>query len=416
MKKVLILDTGKEWGGGTNSLLELLHRINKKNYKFTVLFYHNYDRPGKSDIKTEIEKLGIDFLLLDRCNQSVTAKVLKELGRVPLFFNRKFKRLYIFGIDYFFRIRKDVKSITKLLKELNIDLLYMNNQPSSNLEGIIAAKKAGISSLLHSRIEADLNSFEINTVNRWLTKMICVSEGIKESFVRQGVDNLRCSVVHNGIDIKMIPAIHPDKIRQEFNIKENELLIGGVGSLVKRKRFNDLIKAVSKIQNTEYRTQTTEHKTDKTHIHPNKIKCIIVGDGAERKSLQKEIDNNRLNDRVILTGFKPDAVSCINALDVFILPSEREGFPRVILEAMLMGKPVIASRVAGLTELIIDKQTGLLFQTGNTKELAGCISSLLSSSQLRKDMGQAGRKRVIENFSIEKYVDKVSRILAEVAG
>ena len=70
----------------------------------------------------------------------------------------------------------------------------MNNQPSSNLEGIIAAKETGIKSLLHSRIETDLNPFEADAVNKWLTKMICVSESVKENFVRQGVYEKKCIV------------------------------------------------------------------------------------------------------------------------------------------------------------------------------------------------------------------------------
>ena len=268
MKNILILDTGKEWGGGTNSLLELLRRIDKKKYKFTALFYHNYCKPdeicasfnplfnkggkggfsGVSDIKTEIEKLGIDFILFKSTKQPIYAKILKEIGRAVLFFNEKLKKLYIFWINYFFRIRKDANGITKLLKDLSADLLYMNNQPSSNLEGIIAAKETGIKSLLHSRIETDLNPFEADAVNKWLTKMICVSESVKENFVRQGVYEKKCIVIHNGIDTTIKPSILPEKIKGELGIKEDELLIGAVGSLVKRKRFDDLIKAVSYIR------------------------------------------------------------------------------------------------------------------------------------------------------------------------
>ena len=114
MKNILILDTGKEWGGGTNSLLELLRRIDKKKYKFTALFYHNYCKPdeicasfnplfnkggkggfsGVSDIKTEIEKLGIDFILFKSTKQPIYAKILKEIGRAVLFFNEKLKKLF----------------------------------------------------------------------------------------------------------------------------------------------------------------------------------------------------------------------------------------------------------------------------------------------------------------------------------
>ena len=446
MRNILILDTGKEWGGGTNSLLELLRRIDKKKYNFTALFYYNYCKPdeiyasfnpplpplskgggggfsGKSDIKTEIEKLGIDFILFKSTKQPIYAKILKEIGRAVLFFNRRLRKLYIFWIDYLFRIRKNADGLAKLLKDLNTDLLYMNNQPSSNLEGIIAAKKTGVKSLLHSRIETDLNFFEINAVNKWLTNMICVSEGVKENFVRQGIEPSKCAVVYNGIDIGMVPAIPRDEIRQKFGIKEDEVAIGSVGSLMKRKRFNDLVKAVAYI-----RAQSAEHRTQKFKNPPippfdkgdmnetYKLKCIIIGDGPERESLQRKIDRTGLNDRIILTGFKSDAISYMSAMDIFILPSEREGFPRVILEAMLMGKPVIASKAAGSVELVIDKETGFLFHIGNTKELAERISTLLSSPELRREMGERGTKRVTENFSIEKYVAEVSQIFTGVAG
>lgn len=409
-KNILILDTGKEWGGGTNSLLELLRRIDRRDYKFTALFYHNYPKPGESDIKTEMERLGIEFILFASTKQPFLAKILKEIGRILLFFNRTLRKLYIFWIDYLFRIKKDAEGITKLLEDLDVDLLYMNNQPSTNLEGIIAAKNAGIKSLLHSRIEAELNFFEVNAVNKWLTKMICVSEGVKDSFIKQGVNSSKCVVIHDGIDTTITPAVSPEEIKKELGVREDELLIGAVGSLVKRKRFNDLIKAVLYL--TPHPNPLPQGERDKVR----RIKCIIVGDGPERESLQKEISKNRLDDSVRLIGFKSDAISYINAMDIFVLPSEREGFSLVTLEAMLMGKPVIASRIAGPTELVIDRETGFLFQTGSIKELADRISELISSPQLRKDMGEAGRKRAIENFSIGEYVNQVSSVFAEMVG
>ncbi|MBI4710718.1 MAG: glycosyltransferase, partial [Nitrospirae bacterium] len=302
------------------------------------------------------------------------------------------------------------------------DLLYMNNQPSSNLEGIIAARMTGIKSLLHSRIETELNFFEVKAVNKWLTKMICVSEGVRESFLRQGIEPLKCSTVYNGIEAGIIPAIPPDEIRQELGLKGNELLIGSAGSLVKRKRFADLIKAMATFssQNPEVRIQDKKNPPlppfDKGGVGGffNKIKCVILGDGSERELLQKEIEKNKLNDYVMLAGFKSEAISYINAMDIFILPSEREGFPRVVLEAMLMGKPVIASRIAGPLELIEEGRTGFLYNTGDVNTLSSHIAKLVSEPPLRKSLGEAGRKRVIENFSIEKYVSTVENNFAEV--
>ncbi len=398
-KKILVLDTGREWGGGTNSLLEFLRRSDSDKYQFIVLFYNNVIKSDTSDIRTEVEKLGMQFMTLERRDQPAAAKVLKELGRTILFFNRKLKKKFIFYIDYLFRIKNDADKITKILKDLNIDLLYMNNQPSSDLEGIIAAQEAGIRSLLHSRIETDLNHYEVNAVNRWLTKMICVSEGVRKGFIDQGVENSKCTVVHNGIDSKTTPAVTAEKIRHGLKIKDDEILIGSAGSLVQRKRFNDLIEVVSRLIRSRPSLQ---------------IKCLILGDGPEQENLQKMIDRNGLNGNIILGGFKPDAVSYINAMDIFVLPSEREGLPRVLLEAMLMKKPVVATQIPGPSELVINEKTGFLYQPGNVGELYGRISSLLSSAILREDMGESGRKRVVDHFSIEQYVNGVRRILDEV--
>jgi glycosyltransferase involved in cell wall biosynthesis len=239
--------------------------------------------------------------------------------------------------------------------------------------------------------------------------MICVSDGIKESFVRNGIDNSKCIVVHNGIDTGLKPALKPVQIKQEYKIKEKELLIGAVGSLMKRKRFHDLIRAISYVRSQKSGVRDQELKNT-----TNKIKCIIVGEGPERESLQKEINKHGLQESVILAGFKPDAISYINAFDIFVLPSEREGFPRVLLEAMLMKKPVIASRIAGPSELVIDKETGFLFQKGNIKELASYIVTLLSLPQRRIYMGNRGRRHVVENFAIEKYIAQVNQVFSEV--
>jgi glycosyltransferase involved in cell wall biosynthesis len=399
MKNILILDTGREWGGGTNSLLALLQRIDKENYRFTAAFYNNCKKTGESDIRSETNKAGADFILLEQSRRSLMEKVLKEAGRILFFFNRKLRRNFIFFINYLFRIRNNADKITGLIRKLDIDLLYMNNQPSSNFEGILAAKNTGIPSLLHSRIETDLNIFEVRAVNKWLTRMICVSHGLRESFIGQGINESKCAVVYNGIDISMNPSLSPVIIRRELEINNDEILIGAVGSHVRRKRFHDLIEAIAYLVNEKGITG---------------IKCIIAGEGPERDSLQRLISRNKLKDRVKLIGFQDDVISYINAMDIFILPSEQEGCPRVILEAMLMGKPVIACNIAGPSELVIDGETGLLIKVGDKQRLSKSIMNLVRSESLRRNLGESGKKRVIDNYSMDLYINGVSSVLQEV--
>lgn len=394
-KKVLVLDTGREWGGGTNSLLELLKRIDRNKYEFTALFYKNYKAGGSSDIKTELGKVGVGFILLERQEQTLYSKALKETGRTLLSFNRGLKKKYIFKMDYSGRIVPDSKRIATIIKEKGFDLLYMNNQPSSNLEGILAAKEAGVPSIQHSRVEVRLNAVEAGAVNKCVSKVICVSRGVMDSLVESGVERERCTVVYNGIDKGFKPLRTPQDIRKEIGCKE-EFLIGTVGSLIKRKRVNLLIDAMEELKGIEG------------------LKCVIVGEGPEAERLKTEALKKGITDKIIFTGFSTDALSYINAMDVFVLPSEKEGLPRVVLEAMLMGKPVVAFDVVGTGELIVDGRTGFLLKEENGSALASAIRKLYSDKGLMKRMGEEGRIRVMDNFGIDKYVSGVGKVFKEV--
>lgn len=398
MKNVLILDTGKEWGGGTNSLIELLRRLDKTKYRFKALFYDNYKRGDKSDIKSEIERLGVDFIHLGRHKQMTAAKILKEAGRVIFFFNRKLRKSYLFWIDYNFRIKYDSERIFDILKKFNnVDLLYMNNQPSSNLEGIIAANCADIPAIQHSRIVVRLNRFEANMVNKWVEKVICVSQGVKDNLVHQGVDDDKCVVVYNGIDPLIRPSSPIAEIRKKWGIGEGEILIGTVGSLLKRKRVEHIIRMFAEL----------------VKKHGN-IKCVIVGDGPEREKLKSGVLRYRVSDKVVFTGFQTDPISYINAMDIFIMTSETEGLPRVILEAMHMAKPVVAYDVICISELVESGRTGFLIAESDISMLAEKVSHLIGSEKLRKEMGDKGREKVIKNFSMDSYVNGVSKVIDEV--
>jgi glycosyltransferase involved in cell wall biosynthesis len=311
------------------------------------------------------------------------------------------KQSFIFWINYYFRIARNADRLQDIIERLNIDVLYMNNQPSLNLEGILAARNAGILSVQHSRTAAELNTFEVNAVNKWLNRMICVSEGVRETFVGQGVNASICDVVYNGIAQNTTPVITASEIREKWGVREDEILIGTVGSLMRRKRINDLIEAMAVLE-------------QRVKGQMSRVKGMIVGDGPERGNLQKQVLELGLQGKVIFTGFHGDAISYVNAMDIFVLPSEREGLPRVILEAMLMSKPVIACNTTGSSELVVDGETGFLVPVKEPEIMANAISKLIASADLRKKMGQNGKTIVLKRFSIESYVSGINKILEEV--
>lgn len=197
---VVIVDTGKEWGGGTNSLLELLSRIDRTKYRFTCVFYDDY-RQGREGprISEVLARLGVSFVRLPRRPPSLPGRLLKEFLRGILFFNPRLKRLAVFLVDYWLRIRPDARRLEETLRGQAPQLVYLNNQPSSNLEGILAARAVGIPALQHARIEAALNPFEVRVANTGLRGIIAVSEGVRRGLVGQGIDPSRCVIVHNGI-------------------------------------------------------------------------------------------------------------------------------------------------------------------------------------------------------------------------
>jgi len=395
-KKILILDTGKEWGGGTVSLLELLKRIDREQYEFSALFYTNYRKGNGSDIRSALEDLGVEFIHVE-IKKRFVAKVMKEAIRGILWPLPSVRKKFIAFHDLSERIEPAGRAIASVLEEGEFDMIYLNNQPSSNMEGMLAAGFAGTLCVQHSRVDVRLKPDEAQEVNRVVDHVICVSHGVMDSLVNAGVLAERCRVVHNGIDAKLSPRRGAEEIRAELGMKDGEMLIGTVGSLIKRKRVHIFLEAISKLKK-----------------NGQKIKGLVVGAGPEEAALKERTRELGISELVTFTGFSDTALSYINAMDVFLLTSEAEGLPRVILEAMLMEKPVVAANVTGPAELILENKTGFLVDGDSPDGFTKKVSALLQSSDKRARMGSAGKKRVIEKFSIEGYVEGVEKSFKEV--
>jgi len=395
--KILILDTGREWGGGTNSLIELIKRLDRKSFDLSALFYNNYSMGGKTDVKGALTALGVEFIEMERGGKRPIIKGLKEAGRALLSFSDELKKKYVFQLDYIERILPDSERIAAVLKEGAYDLLYMNNQPSSNLEGILAAKALSLPCVQHSRVEVKLNRMEAESVNGCVDRVICVSKGVMDSLVESGVRPEKCVVVYNGIDPETGPQTSRAEVRKSLGIGSDALVVGTVGSLIKRKRVGILLEAVAAMKDVEG------------------LVCVIAGDGPEMERLKKEAASLGVEQRVFFTGFSTDALSLTNAMDVFVMPSEKEGLPRVVLEAMLMATPVVGFDVVGTRELIENNATGVLLKDGGGgRAVADAVRRLARNPELMRSMGEAGRKKVTASFGMDRCVEGVSAILTGV--
>jgi len=391
-KRVLLLDTGNEWGGGTNSMFELLKRIDRSRFAVTCCFYKNY-RKGKDGrlLSEELTDIGIPLLLLPNRKQPLWAKLAKELVRGVLSWSSHLKKRAVLAIEMQWRIKPRAAALLLLLEKCDYNLLYMNNQPSSNLEGYLAAEAAGLPVVQHCRIEPALQSNEVTVINRIATRIICVSQGVADVLVAQHVAENRLRVVRNAIDCRI--ALPPPV---ELPSTTEGLVIGTIGQLTMRKGVLHLLQAVANL---------------KAEGLP--VTCLILGEGPQRTELESAATHLGLVDQVSFVGFQSVPLAWVQVMDVCVLCSSKEGLPRVILEAMLASKPVVGSDVTGTRELVVHEETGLLYPYGDVTALTASLRLLLSDAELRRNMGEAGSHRVAEHYSIEAYVAGVMQVLAE---
>lgn len=391
-QRILLLDTGNEWGGGTNSMFELLKRLDRQRFAVTCCFYKDY-RKGKDGrlLSEELADIGIPLLILPTRQQPLWAKLAKELARGIFSWSLRLKKRAVQGIEMQWRIKPRAAALRRALAAGGFELLYMNNQPASNLEGYLAGEAAGLPVVQHCRIEPTLSAKEVAVVNRVVTRIICVAQGVADVLAAQHVAESRLRVVYNAIDSRApLPA------PVELPATVGPWVIGTVGQLTARKGVHHLLQAVA---------------TLKAEGLP--VSCLILGEGPQRLELESAVSQLGIAGQVSFLGFQSAPLAWVQVMDVCVLCSSKEGLPRVVLEAMLASKPVVGSDVTGTRELIVNEESGLLYAYGDVPALTAALRRLLHDAPLRQTMGEAGRRRVVQRFSIDAYVAGVAQVLAE---
>jgi len=143
---------------------------------------------------------------------------------------------------------------------------------------------------------------------------------------------------------------------------------------------------------------------------------VFAGDGPLRADLEACARRAGLGDRLRLLGFRSDLARIYAALDVVVLPSHSEGMPLAALEAMAAARPVVASQVGGLPEVVVDGETGLLFPPGNRRALVEALGALLADPGRRRRLGLSGRRRYEERFTLARMADAYAAIYRAALG
>ncbi len=229
-------------------------------------------------------------------------------------------------------------------------------------------------------------------------RVVCVSPDLFAASRRAGVSRRRCVLIENGIDTdeyrrRCPPAAAPARA----GVPAGRLVVGAVGRLSKEKGFDALIRAAGRL---------LREGLD--------FEVWIAGTGDRRAALEKLVGESGLGERVRLLGYRSDTIDLYHAMDVFALSSLREGLPNVVLEAMALGVPVVATRVAGVPRLVRDGVEGLVVAPGNEPELAAGLRRLLTDAPLRSRLAAQGRRTIEERYSFRARMEKVRALYDEL--
>jgi glycosyltransferase involved in cell wall biosynthesis len=229
-------------------------------------------------------------------------------------------------------------------------------------------------------------------------KVICVSEDLHQRCLECGVPAGQCVLIENGIDTaEFSRRLSPTEARQRLGVAPGRLLLGAVGRLSAEKGFDLLVRAVA---------QLVSEGLD--------VGVLIAGEGDERARLQTLIGESGLGERVRLLGYCSDTRELYQALDVYVLSSLREGLPNVLLEAMALEVPVVATRVAGVPRLVRDGENGLLAEPGAVAGLAAAVRRLAEEPGLRSRLGRAGRATIEQSYNFAARMEKVRQVYDEL--
>jgi glycosyltransferase involved in cell wall biosynthesis len=243
-------------------------------------------------------------------------------------------------------------------------------------------------------------SYGFRLLERWLAKrtdaLVAVSPEVRDELVRLGVAPAeKFTVVRVGIELagRVADIDGRAETRRLLGIADESFTVGWVGRMTGVKRTSDVLLAFKRLR---------ERGVDA-------VLCMI-GDGPERGQLERRAHELGIMKRTLFLGYQEQVAPYYAALDAMILPSGNEGTPVSAIEALAAGRPVVATRVGGLPDVVREGEDGFLVSPGDVDELADRLERLAADEELRRRMGEAGRERVLPRYSVERLIDDVDAL------
>jgi glycosyltransferase involved in cell wall biosynthesis len=359
---ILILNCGWGWGGLETHTLTLAAALSRKGHKVVV------GCPRRGAVIENAAKYGITSRDVEVVNSGDIFAMLK---------------------------------IISLVSKEGVDIVIAN-LGKEYWPAAIAAKLTG-RKIMFVRHQADrLKKITCTLIARHVDKVVAVSDAVREALLKSGVPDRKIAVIHNAVDRRRFDPSHVDRaaVRRNLGFAQHDVVVGTAGKLHIEKGVFDLLHAAEKLAGR----------------YPA-LKLLYAGEGAERAALEQEATRLSVRERVVFTGRRNDMERIYASMDIFVLPSTcREAFGMAIIEAMAMGRPVIATATGGIPEIVKDNVNGILIEPGDTAGLAGAISLLIDDEQLSARIAAGGLSTVSGYFAEETFANAFEKVIEEVLG
>jgi glycosyltransferase involved in cell wall biosynthesis len=293
--------------------------------------------------------------------------------------------------------------LARLIKHEGVNVLHCHHYSPFVYGQFAALLRPGLRVVFteHGRLSDDGPSPKRRLVNPWLGRLphqiFAVSEDLRRHMAGEGLPENRIEVVYNGIAPGRPPtALEREAARTSLGIPGTEIVLGTVGRLDSVKDLPTMIRALRSARSAGAQ-----------------CRLVIVGDGPEASALRNLASALELGQAVQFTGYRADARTLMPAFDLYVNSSIHEGISLTILEAMAALLPVIATRVGGNPEVVVDGQTGVLVPPRDVSAFAQVVEDLCRAPQRWGTMGSLARARVLDSFGIDRmiarYLDSYSR-------
>lgn len=293
--------------------------------------------------------------------------------------------------------------LIKIIKQERVDILHTFLY-TANFWGRIAGQLAGVPIIIASERGVDISKkrfhfFIDRIISPWTNLIITNAEWLKKFYTQNACINPdKFKIIHNGIKLDRFHVhVNEEHKKRELKIPSNYSVVCTIGRLHPLKGHQFLLQAAQKVLKSD-----------------NNVIFLIVGDGIMRNQLESLAEQLQIGDYVRFTGFRRDIGEILSITDVFAFPTLSEGLPNVLLEAMAMKKPIVATNIDGNREIIEDNVTGILVPPENSKQLADGILRLLRDRELAARLARSGHCKLEKDFAFDVMVQKIQNTYEEL--